>query len=274
MSDIEGLGNLRQSAIRPLRNSAKVQGGPAGDVTRFSVDALKNGGSLDLGGAVNGTARPSAADVSAPTTAGGPARGQRGRDLTLRQQYRTGGPAPSARRAQNSELSPAEQVQKLKKIRKSATEYESVFVDQLVKQMRPKPVSETAGSDTFSDIAEQPFRDFLSQAGGLGLADQIVGQVARQEGLEQTLQEHPEIMGPNWRPSVPPNLMKKPARGLEMGSPQGEEPAQAEKMRGRDLSPRRSGASGATLPGRKIEDRVGPMTDEEISYLHQDAGGI
>lgn len=270
MSDIASLANLRQSGVRPLRNPAKAQGGPTGAVTRFSVDALKNGGSMDLGGAVSGAPRPAAGEA-APAAESQAAGGQRGRDLTLRQQYRTGGPAPSARRSQNSQMTPEEQVAKLKKIRKSATEYESVFVDQLVKQMRPKPVSETAGSDTFSEIAEQPFRDFLSQAGGLGLADQIVGQVARQEGLEQTLQEHPEIMGPNWRPTVPPNLMPKPVRGLEMGSPQDEEPVQAEKAARRDLSSRRSGASEATLPGRKIGPQVGLMTDEEIAYLYQDA---
>jgi Rod binding domain-containing protein len=222
---------------------------------------------MDLGGAVGGAGGPAAG--ASPAAEGRPSAG--GREQNLRQRYLTGRPAPSARRNQNSQLSPQEQTEKLKKIRKSAIEYDSVFVDQLVKQMRPKPVTETPGSETFSEIAEQPFRNFLSQAGGLGLADSIVGQVARQEGLEQTLQEHPEIMGPNWRPTVPSNLMKKPVLGLEIAPNPGEETVSGETASVRDLGASRSGASAAALPGRKIGDGVGLMTAEEISYLYRDA---
>lgn len=177
MGGVGSISALRPDDVRPLRRKAPVAEGKQ----VFDIEALKNGGSF-----------------------------------TIRDQYRGGAPAPSARRAQNSQLSKAEQVKKLGQIRKSAVEYESVFVDQLVKQMRQPSLAKTPGGDTLSDIAEQPFRDFLSQNGGIGLADTIVNQVARQEGLEQTLQENPGIMGPNWRPTVPPNLMKKPAGGLTM----------------------------------------------------------
>ncbi len=241
------LGNLRQRGVRALRNTAKAADRPPAAVQRFSVDALKNGGSMDLGSAVAGA--PRAAENAAAQGEAVQSGGLRGREQTLRQRYRGGGPAPSARAAQNSKLSTEEQVEKLGQIRKSATQYESVFVDSLVKQMRQSPLTETPGGDTFSEIAEQPFRDFLSQAGGLGLANSIVSQVARQEGLEQTLHEHPDIMGPDWRPTVPRNLMKKPARGLE-------------------IKPREPGAPAArAAPAAGSGDRAGLMTSEEMSYL-------
>jgi hypothetical protein len=70
-----------------------------------------------------------------------------------------------------------------------------------------------------SEMAEQPFRDYLSRAGGLGLANTIVSQLARQEGLEQTLHEHPEVMGPTWRPAIPKNIGPKHYRGLSLTPP-------------------------------------------------------
>jgi Rod binding domain-containing protein len=233
------VGNLSRSGVKPLRNTAKAQENPA---RTFSVEALKNGGTMDMGGMLE-------------------------KSQTIREQYRGKGPAPSARAAQNSRLSPEEQVEKLGKIRKSAVEYEAVFVDQLVKQMRQSPLAKTAGGDTFSDIAEQPFRDFLSQNGGLGLADTIVGQIARQEGLERTLQENPGVMGPNWRPTVPKNLMYKPAGNLQKA----EEPL-ADKDE--SMSPllesmirgvrNMAGAAGG-------EKAAGALEDEEISYLYNEA---
>ncbi len=182
---------------------------------RFSVADLKNGASFSAGGVpTDGTNILQSTEAAIPSSAPEkqsvfPARPE----VSLRERYRTSAPAPTARQAQNSQLPLDEQIAKLGKIRQSAVEYEAVFVDQLVKQMRPSPMAKTAGSDTFSDIAEQPFRDHLSQAGGLGLADSIMGQIARQEGLEQTLQDNPEIMGPNWRPSISPNLMRHGAQG-------------------------------------------------------------
>jgi Rod binding domain-containing protein len=125
-------------------------------------------------------------------------------------------PRPASGAARNAGLDLPERLEKLAQIRKSATDYEAIFVDQLVKLMRPSPLAQTPGGETFSEIAEQPFRDFLSRAGGLGLSGAIVSQIARQEGLEETLREHPEVMGPGWRLKIPPSLMKKSPGGLTL----------------------------------------------------------
>ena len=276
MGEINGLGNLNRQGIRSLRSgAAKAREAEAGVVQRFSVEDLKNGGSLNLGGTLAGAGTAEN-------------EGRNSAEPTIRQRYRGKGPAPSARRAQNSRLSPEEQVEKLSKIRKSAIEYEAVFVDHLVKQMRQSPLAKTPGGETFNDIAEQPFRDFLSQAGGLGLADSIVGQVARQEGLEETLAANPGIMGPNWQPKIPPNLMKKEPRGLSM-SPAGESPAEpetgktidsrpvgrAEKFSGPDLNaipvigPRP--AAGPESGGKAQSGPAGQMGAEEAAWLYRDA---
>ncbi|MDL2260407.1 hypothetical protein LJB99_06010, partial [Deltaproteobacteria bacterium OttesenSCG-928-K17] len=127
------------------------------------------------------------------------------------ERFSSGRVAPSPRRAHNSTLSEQEQIEKLAKIRNSAVEYESVYVDQLVKQMRQSPLAKTPGGDTFSDIAEQPFRNFLSQAGGLGLADVIVTRIANEEGLGDTLRANPEIMRPGYQQKIAPNEMTRGA---------------------------------------------------------------
>ncbi|MDR0882473.1 MAG: hypothetical protein LBP55_08015 [Candidatus Adiutrix sp.] len=184
MSEISQVGDLRPNTVRPLRQMAPKDN----NVRQYSVEDLKKGGSLELSG------------EKAPSL--------RQRSFTAKSPFTT-------RKEHNSQLPPGEQIKKLRDIRKSAVEYESVFVDNLVKQMRQSALTKTPGGDTFSEIAEQPFRNFLSQAGGLGLADTIVNQVARQEGLEQTLQENPGIMGPNWHPAIPRNLMTKAAGRLE-----------------------------------------------------------
>lgn len=217
----ETAANLRRNVVKPLRGTAR-----APEARRsLNVEDLRNGGSLDLGGLLEES---------------GPA----GESRTLRQKE-AGRRAPKATagQARSAGLSLPERLQKLAQIKKSATEYESLFVDQLVKLMRPSPLAHTPGGETFSELAEGPFRDFLSRAGGLGLAKTIVGQIARQEGLEQTLQEHPEVMGPSWRPSIPRNLGPKYSGGLSLAppglGPQGPAPG--------------SGTGPAAEPGRSEE---------------------
>jgi hypothetical protein len=206
--EISGAGaaaNLRRSGVKPLRVTAES--------ARMSVEDLKNGGTLDLGRL--------ATEGEAPGSLRQRGRGARG-PLTGRQGRSAG-------------LSLPARLQKLAQIKKSATDYESIFVDQLVKQMRPSPLAPHTGGETYSELAEQPFRDMLSRAGGLGLADAIIGQIARQEGLEQTLLEHPEVMGSSWKPVIPKNLGPKHGRltmvppGLE---PQGAEQAPPETRDG------------------------------------------
>ena len=242
MAEINGLGNLSRNGVRPLRNVAKARETQNQAAQRFSVDALKSGGEIDLSGLKNnGGHSPNEAQP------------------TVRQRYRGQGPAKKAAESHQSPLPLNEQIEQLSKIRKSAVEYESVLLDQFVKQMRQSPMAETPGGETFSDIAEQPFRDFLSQAGGLGLADHIVGQIARQEGLERTLNDYPEIMGPGWNPTIPPNLMKKPAGNLETA------PENIRETKPADHDVNESEATGAE------NAEVGLMDAEEIAYLYQDA---
>ena len=200
----ETAANLRRNVVKPLRGTAR-----APEARRsLSVEDLREGGTLDLGRILEES---------------GPA----GESLRQKAAGRRV-PKASAGQARSAGLSLPERLQKLAQIKKSATEYESLFVDQLVKLMRPSPLAHTPGGETFSELAEGPFRDFLSRAGGLGLAKTIVGQIARQEGLEQTLQEHPEVMGPSWRPSIPRNLGPKYSGGLSLAptglGPQGPAP--------------------------------------------------
>ena len=218
-------------AIKPLRATAPSR--------TVSVEDLKNGGTLNLGGVLEES---------------GESRPLRER-MTGRQASR-----PSGRQSRSAGLSLPERLQKLAKIKKSATEYESLFVDQLVKLMRPSPLAHTSGRDTFSELAEQPFRDYLSRAGGLGLANTIVGQIARQEGLEQTLLEHPEVMGPSWKPTIPRSLVRSYG-GLAI-TPNGLEPQGTPPVPG-PASPSRPGraeetaeiaGSPPTAPGLSAED--------------------
>jgi Rod binding domain-containing protein len=99
---------------------------------------------------------------------------------------------------------------KLKQIKESAEEYEGFLLNEMIKNMRQSPFVKTAGSDTYSEIAEKPFTAALTKAGGLGLSQTIVNQVAAQEGLGDVLANHPEAMGPNWRQRLAPSLMPKP----------------------------------------------------------------
>ena len=199
----EAVMNLRRGKVNNLRGTARA---PESKQV-LSVAELKKGGDLDLGGLLE-------------------AWGAGEQERSLRQ--RAGdGPKASARQSRSESLSLPERLKKLAQIKKSATEYEALFVDQLVKLMRPSPLTRTPGQETLSELAEGPFRDFLSQAGGLGLANTIVGQIARQEGLEQTLHEHPEIMGPGWRPQIAGSIGPKlgtrltlPPAGLEPQAPE------------------------------------------------------
>ncbi|MDR2459708.1 MAG: hypothetical protein LBE38_02835 [Deltaproteobacteria bacterium] len=102
-------------------------------------------------------------------------------------------------------LSEEEQLAKLQKIRDSAREYEGLLMAEMIKAMRQSPFSEEPGSDTYAEIAEKPFTAALTKAGGLGLADKIVEDVAAQEGLSGVLAAHPEVMGPNWKMRIAPS---------------------------------------------------------------------
>ena len=236
--------NLRRGGVKPLRSTAR----PAEAARTSSVEDLKNGGNLDLGNVSEGS----------------------GESRTLRQ--RAGGertPRVSARQSRSAGLSLPERLQKLAQIKKSATEYEALFVDHLVKQMRPSPMAKMPGGETFSELAEQPFRDYLSRAGGLGLANSIIGQIVRQEGLEQTLHEHPEVMGPSWRPTIPKNLGPKYSRGLTL-TPSGLEPQGAERVAPPEFpeGPARAGEAAEIAGPRPANPGRPESTEREDEHGH------
>lgn len=251
MSSLNGVGNLQKEGVRPLRSKVPRfdQNAPA---QKFEVAELKKGGAINAAPEAAGQVEKAAAEKTPEADV----------QRTIQEHYRGRKAVKTSRRSQNSQLPVEGQLKKLAQINKSAVEYEAFFVDHLVKEMRQSPLAKTPGGETFSDIAEQPFRDFLSQAGGLGLAGTITGQLARQEGLEQTLQNYPEVMGPKWRHSTPANMMKKSAGGLEIAPPGGPEAhagaAEPDQKPADDLNPEK--AAG-----------VGLMNNEEISWLYGDA---
>lgn len=258
MSDVANLENIRVPKAGhktlPGRSGRKAQAEKT--VHTISVEKAKNGETIDFGTVLN--------------------EGEKA--ASIRQRYMGGRPVLTAKASQDKKtyVPVEEQIAQLGQIRKSAVEYESFFVDHLVKQMRQSPLAKTPGGDTFSDIAEQPFRDFLSQAGGLGLADTIVQQVARQEGLEQTLHEYPGIMSSNWRPDIAPNMLKKWTGALKM-APENQGPQAAEGSteaagsNSDDQGRIEAGSAKKTDPDPVGTRRTGLMDDEEIAWLYREA---
>lgn len=108
-----------------------------------------------------------------------------------------------------SGLDEATKLSKLSQIKKSAEEYEGMLIAEMIKSMRQSPFAKTPGSETYSEIAEKPFTAALTAAGGLGLSQLIITQVAAQEGLGETLAAHPEAMGPHFRQRLSPSQMSK-----------------------------------------------------------------
>ncbi|MDR1606858.1 MAG: hypothetical protein LBT38_00385 [Deltaproteobacteria bacterium] len=117
-----------------------------------------------------------------------------------------------------SELTEEEKIGQLKKIKKAAEDYEGLLLKEMIKSVRQSPLAKTTGSETYSEIAEKPFTAAITAAGGLGLAERIVTDVARQEGLLETLEGNPDIMGPNYRPKISPNRMRKAPMGYKLAA--------------------------------------------------------
>ncbi|MDR2386871.1 MAG: hypothetical protein LBE80_04710 [Deltaproteobacteria bacterium] len=121
-------------------------------------------------------------------------------------------------------LSEEQKISKLKQIKESAEEYEGFLIAEMIKSMRQSPFVKTPGGETYSEIAEKPFTAALTEAGGLGLSQTIVNQVAAQEGLGEALAAHGEVMGPHWKQRLAPSQMPKagPKLGVrgQSGQPQ------------------------------------------------------
>ncbi len=262
---MNGVGNLSVSTVKALRSSPSVQREREA-VTSVSVDYLKNGGTINM-------------------NAGG-------EEASLRNRYVNGRPENGAHLVRQSDLSEAEQIEALKKVKKAAGDYEAVFMEELVKAMKQKPMAEAPGGDAMLDVAQDPFKGFLAQAGGLGLADAIIGQVARQEGLEQTLQKHPDIMGPGWQMKIPESYAKGHSARLSPKPEELELQGQTPEITGSEAAALKSlapencpaqdeevaavavncpASDGEFLAASPLKTQVGLLDDEEIAYLYEDA---
>ncbi|MDR1036775.1 MAG: hypothetical protein LBT40_09425 [Deltaproteobacteria bacterium] len=227
MTGIPEYRGLANRDVRPLKNTPSASS--ANDDGRFvvSVEEFRQGINLSGGGGSGGIPR-------------GVASGAAGQSPLRGEPY-----VPKAwLRAQNGNgMSEEERVAKLRKIRESAQEYEGLLMAEMIKQMRQKPMAKTPGSETLSEIAEKPFTAALTAAGGLGLADKIVEDVAAQEGLAATLADHPEVMGPNWRQRIAPSRLYKP---VNLGGSEGGGEAETVPSPAADTARGGSGSGPAT----------------------------
>jgi Rod binding domain-containing protein len=156
--------------------------------------------------------------------------------------------AETQSRNKGANLTEEEKIGQLKKIKKSAEDYEGLLLKEMIKSLRQSPLAKTPGSETYSEIAEKPFTAAITAAGGLGLAEKIVDDVARQEGLTETLRDHPEIMGPNYRPKISPNRMRKApvARGATPEEAPGSGPGQPKTAGSAQANPSQASLSQAS----------------------------
>lgn len=254
---------------------AASSGEPAGRgriVATIPVEQLRNGVSFRAAGGSGGRAGGTGAGPADPVPAGteiqtgraqgaspdadaagglvlegrGPREGVSVRDLpegSLGRRYR---PLENGRMADVRErvgdMTEEEKTAKLSQLKKSAEEYEGMLLNEMIKSMRQSPFVRTPGDDTYSEIAEKPFTAAITAAGGLGLSQTIVSQVASQEGLDDALAAHPEVMGPGWRQRLAPSQMPKP--GPRAGRPAPSDAAGTEAGTGAGAGNRTAGDDG------------------------------
>lgn len=84
------------------------------------------------------------------------------------------------------------------KLRKQAEDFEGVFLNLLTKEMFATAKSENGfgggfGEDTWRSIQSEQLANSMAQNGGLGIADQLLGDmIALQEATQQT---NPRVTG-------------------------------------------------------------------------------
>ncbi|MDR2613371.1 MAG: hypothetical protein LBG06_11360 [Deltaproteobacteria bacterium] len=254
MTGIPEYRGLANQDVRPLRSTPSASAARDDGKFVISVEEMRRDGlNISTGGG----------DGAEPGAGGGP---QAGPPAAIARGVPAGTAAASPLRgepyvpkawlrAQNGNgLSEEEKAAKLRKIRESAQEYEGLLVAEMIKLMRQKPMAKTPGSDTLSEIAEKPFTAALMAAGGLGLADRIVEDVAAQEGLAGTLEAHPEIMGPGWRARIAPSRRYKPVNLGGPGASGAGDPAADAPGRPSDPQPASAAGGGHAARLRRAPD--------------------
>jgi Rod binding domain-containing protein len=206
-------GRLEKS--RATSGSVGRRGKPA---MTFTVEEFKKGVTIGTQGSAQGTETEGTKPIELPGVSLNGTRAGRTYEVTgdlpaedYGRRYR---PLDNGRMAEAGQrqacLSDEQKIAKLKQIKQSAEEYEGFLLAEMIKNMRQSPMTKVAGNETYSEIAEKPFTAAITQAGGLGLSQTIINQVAAQEGLGDVLISHPEVMGPNWRQRLAPSQMPKP----------------------------------------------------------------
>lgn len=88
--------------------------------------------------------------------------------------------------------------QQIEKIRKQAEDFEGVFLNLLTKEMFATAKSDNGfgggfGEETWRSIQSEQLANSMAQNGGLGIADQLMGDmIALQEASQQT---NPRVTG-------------------------------------------------------------------------------
>ena len=101
--------------------------------------------------------------------------------------------------------------ERLARLKKTCSEFESVFIQNLIESMRKTVVKsdllpESPGSETYKTMFDQQFAVFLSQGRGMGLGRAMFNQLARREDLEEVAGENGESGGVPYQRTISPDL--------------------------------------------------------------------
>jgi flagellar protein FlgJ len=92
----------------------------------------------------------------------------------------------------------AKSVKRLKNLRQACSDLESYFVGALIKAMRktmPEEgfIKKSVGMDNYDAIADEQLSQYLTRGRGLGLGQAVFEQMVRREGLEDVVENTPEL---------------------------------------------------------------------------------
>ena len=98
----------------------------------------------------------------------------------------------------NTDTNDAEK--RLLKLKKTCSEFESVFIQNLVKTMRKTVIKsgllpESPGSETYKSMFDQQLSTFLSKGQGMGLGQAMFNQMVSREDMEDVKDEYSDASG-------------------------------------------------------------------------------
>jgi flagellar protein FlgJ len=106
----------------------------------------------------------------------------------------------AAQQVQNSNTDKDDASKRLLKLKKTCSDFESVFIQSLVKTMRKTVIKsgllpESPGTETYKSMFDQQLSTFLSKGQGMGLGQAMFNQMVGREGLEDVADEHDDSSG-------------------------------------------------------------------------------